>query len=286
MFYCTLAQAKAELKARETADDERLLRHVKQATARVNQIMTGKSTRQHFWPTIATRPILLDGDHVNSYLNTLLLGSDNPLLEITALSADGTVVTANAAGYPSGESPIKQIRISSSGDRWYSYISQCDDPAYASITGVWGYHSDYANAWLAADTLSAAITTTTETTFTVANIDGDDLFGFEGRISAGCLVKIDSEYMLVTGVDILNNRATVRRGFQGSTAATHLISAAVSVWQTEEPISRVVARQAGMLYAREGSYQVEVIDGVGAISYPQDLLSELARTLQGYINGG
>lgn len=291
MFYCTLTEAKAELKATTpgnaqfaAAQDERLLRHIRQVTDRVNLIMTGHSRRQHFWPTIETRQTLIDAAHVNSRMNTFLLDQNSPLLGITTVTANGTAITSAAEGFPQGVSPIRTLRITSSGDYWYSYLT-CADPGYVSIAGVWGYHSDYANAWMQADTLSAAITTTTETTFTVSNIDSSDLFGFSGRISAGSLVKIDSEYMLVTGVDISTNVATVRRGQQGSTAATHLVSAPVYTWQTEEPISRVVARQSGLLYAREGAYQVEILDGVGTISYPQDLLAELKATLMSYING-
>lgn len=292
MFYCTLNEAKSELKATSAApntqtpaQDERLLRYIRQVSDRVNLILTGKSTRQHFWPTIATRPTLISSSTVNSRLNAILLPYNSPLLEVTTVSADGTSVTSLASGYPQGASPIREIRLESSGGFWYGYLSNCDDPSYASIAGIWGYHSDYANAWMLADTLSAAITTTTATTFTVADIDGDDLFGFSGRISIGSLIKIDTEYMLVTGIDINLNKATVRRGAQGSTAATHLISASVYVWQVEEPIRRVCARQAALFYARQGAFQVETIDGVGTVSYPQDLLNELASTLKSYING-
>lgn len=285
MFYATLNEVKSEMIAQTAILDNQTLRYIRMVSERINKIMTGKATRHIFWPTIATREILIDRDHVNSYNNTLALGNGNPLLAITTILADGTSVTANAAGYPSGDSPITRIRISSSGDWWYSYITTCDDPAYASITGVWGYHSDYANAWLQVDTLSAAITTTTALTFTVANVDGDDPYGFPYRLSAGNLVKIDSEYMIVTATNDQNNTVTVIRGAQGSTAATHLVSAPVYVWQTEEPIVRVVARQVGLLQARRGAYQVETVDGVGAISYPQDLLRELNATLQEYING-
>lgn len=284
MFYATLSQVESEMKAQKSISPDRSLRHVRQVSERVNKLMTGKATRNVFWPTIATYQIPIDAGHVNSYLNTLLL-DNNPLLELTTVTADGTVVTANTSGYPAGQSPIHALRISSSGNHWYSYISQCDDPAYVSIAGIWGYHSDYANAWLLADTLSAAITTTTATTFTVSDIDGDDLFGFAGRISAGSLVKIDSEYMIVTKTDPNNNNvATVKRGAQGSTAATHLIGANVYVWQVEEPIAYVTARQAAMLYAREGAFAVETVDGIGTISYPQDLLRSLAKTVQEYIN--
>lgn len=285
MFYATLSEVKSEMIAQTDILNKQTMRYIRMVSERINKIMTGKSTRHIFWPTIATYQVPIDSNHVNSRNNTLLLDSSNSLLAITSVTADGTSVTANAAGYPAGDSPIRQLRISSSGDWWYSYITTCDDPAYASIAGVWGYHSDYANAWLQVDALAAAITSTTATTFTVANVDGDDPYGFIDRLSAGNLVKIDSEYMIVVATNDQTNTVTAIRGAQGSTAATHLVAAPVYVWQTEEPIVRAVTRQVGLLQARRGAYQVETVDGVGTISYPQDLLRELSKTLQEYING-
>jgi hypothetical protein len=42
---------------------------------------------------------------------------------------------------------------------------------------------------------------------------------------------------------------------------------------------RAVTRQAALLYTRRGAFQVETLDGVGAITYPQDLIAELQVTL-------
>jgi hypothetical protein len=142
------------------------------------------------------------------------------------------------------------------------------------VNGVWGYHRAYARAWLAVDTLAAAIVTTTATTFTVVDVGGADVYGFTPRISAGNLVKIDNEIMEVIATTIATNIVTVRRGVNGTTAAAHIIAAPVSTWQTDDNIRRATARQAGMLYARRGAYEQQTITDVGVITYPADCLNK------------
>lgn len=282
-FYCSLAEARKELKATEaTFDDNRLLRYVRMVSRRINLLMAGRSTRNYFWPVIDEVQVLLDDRHVNSYQNLLLLRGAPPLLEVTAATANGSAITSVLEGYPLGNSPIDQLRITSSGQSWYSYLCG-SDPAYAAITGVWGYHSDYANAWVQVDDLTV-LQTDSAGTFTVSDVDGADQDGITPRLSPGMLVKIDDEIELVTAVNTGNNVVTASRHQNGSTADEHAIGADVKVWQTEEPIRRITARQAALMVARQGAFQVETLDGVGAISYPQDLLRELTEVLTEYMN--
>lgn len=285
MYYCTLAEARAELKATtSTVQDNQLLRNVRIVSRRIDQIMTGYSNRFYFAPVIKTYKIPLDGRHINSRENSLLLRGLPPLLALTTLSVDGTDVTSVAEGYPQGEAMFSRVRVTSSGNLLYSYITDCDDPAYVELTGIWGYHSDYANAWLAVDAL-AAQQLVGAASATVANVDGEDPYGITPRLSQGALIKIDSEYELVTDTDTATNIATTTRAQHGSTAVQHEAAATVSWWQVEEPIKRIAARQAALMVARQGAFQVETVDGVGTVSYPQDLLPELTIVLRGYING-
>ena len=285
-YYCSLAEARDEILATaNTVDDNALLRRVQMVSRRVNQLMGGRTRRDWFWPTSKLEKVPLNARHIDSYFNTLHLRGLPPLLAITTVLADTTDVTAVTEGYPQGEPYFQMLRITSSGDPWYSYLDDCDDPAYASVTGVWGCHSDYSNAWTQVDTL-AAIQTVGATTFTVADVDGADPDGITPRLSPGQLVKIESEYQLVTATNTGNNVVTATRAQGGTTAAQHASGSGVSVWQTEDPVRRIVARQAALLVARQGAFQVETVDGVGTISYPQDLLGELAAVLSEYTNGG
>jgi hypothetical protein len=68
-------------------------------------------------------------------------------------------------------------------------------------------------------TLGAAITSTTTTTITVSSP------GWLATSGAGSVILIDSELMLVTNIS--GTTITVTRGYQSTTPATHLITAAV-----------------------------------------------------------
>jgi hypothetical protein len=275
-FYCTLADAKAAIRADNTVDDSLLLNLVGQASARIDLLMA--SPTPFFQPYTEAREYEIRYDNVDSGRNLFILPSGEMLLSIDTISL-GTTTLSNVEAYPSLRVPIKMIRRTD-GCSWYD-SSTCD-PLTTIVYGVWGYHRAYARAWLAVDTLAAAIISTTATTFTVVDVDGADVYGFTPRISAGNLVKIDSEIMEVIATTVATNTVTVRRGVNGTTAATHLIAAPVSTWQTDDNIRRVTARQAGMLYARRGAYEQQTITDVGVITYPADLLAELRGVLQGF----
>jgi hypothetical protein len=275
-FYCTLADAKAAIRADNTIDDGLLLSLVGQVTARIDQLMG--SPTPFFQPYLEQREFEIRYDNVDSWRKLFILPSGETLLSIDTISLGTTTLSAVEA-YPALRVPIKMIRRTD-GCGWYE--NGTDDPLTTIVYGVWGYHRAYARAWQAVDALAAAIVTDTATTFTVADVDGGDEYGFTPRISAGNLVKIDNEIMEVIATTVATNTVTVRRGVNGTTAATHLIAAPVSTWQTDDNIRRVTARQAGALYARRGAYEQQQITDVGVITYPADLLAELRGVLQGF----
>lgn len=278
--YASLDQARIELGSEKAQHNDQLYNYARMVSRRIDLLMTGRSTRPYFGPYSEARQLLIDSSRVDSYHNTFLL--DHPLLEYSALTAGGTNVFSTSEGFPQGITPYNLLRMTASGSPWYSYVCSADgNPAYTVITGVWGYHSDYANAWLSVDTLAATITAGA-VSLTVGNVDGEDAYGIAPRFSAGNLIKLDSEYFLVTQTDTGTNKVYVKPALNGTTAAGHTAGATIYRWETEEPIRRITARQAAMLYTRQGAFTAKVFDGVGEITYPQDLLKELAMTLQEY----
>lgn len=286
MFYCSLDDARNEMAATKlTISHDQVMGAIRQVSRRIDLIMGGRSTRPYFAPYIETRTIPINAGTINSRRNTLQLPGGLPLLALTAASADGTVITSTAEGYPHGALWYRQVRINSGGDGWYCYVNSCDYPD-ATITGVWGYHSDYANAWMNSGyTLSADITDSA-TSFTVSNIDGDDPYGFKPVFSRGQLVRFGTgtDYGIITDTNENTNVATMVRGVLGGTGAAQTSGTAIYIWQTEEPIRRITARQASFLLARRGAFESSTFDGVGTVQYPSDLLGELATVLQDYLN--
>lgn len=275
MAYCTLADAKATMRADSTLDDALLLSLIGQVSARIDLLMS--TNTPYFQPYTDALEFEVVAQRVDSGRNAFILPPGSPLLALTSVLLNGAAVTASA--HPATRSPISMIRRTDGGS-WYE--NGTDDPPTVVITGVWGYHRRYAQAWPVVDALAAAVISTTATTITVADVDGSNPDGFTPRISAGNLIGIDNELLEVTATNTVTNAVTVRRGMNGTTAATHLIAAPVSVWQTDDNVRRVTARQAGLLYARRGAYEQQTITDVGVITYPADLLSELRGVLQGF----
>lgn len=275
-FYCSLADARAALNAQDTADDDLLMSLVGQASARIDLLMNADTP--FFQPYLEAREYEIRYDNVDSGKNVFMLPSGEPLLSINTVSLGTTTLSAVEA-YPALRVPISRIRRT---DNCSWYENSTDGPLTVIVYGVWGYHRNYARAWQAVDTLAAAIISASATTFTVADVDGADEYGFAPRISAGNLIQIDNEIMEVIATTVATNTVTVRRGVNGTTAATHLISAPVSVWRAEDGIRRATARQAGMMYARRGAYEQQTITDVGVITYPADLVAELRGVLQGF----
>lgn len=98
-------------------------------------------------------------------------------------------------------------------------------PRRIKVTGVFGY----SNETEASGTLGAAITTTTGTAVTMTASHG---------LTGGETLTVDSEQLFVTAVS--TNTLTVERGVNGSTAATHLNSAAVTRRRYPRPIEELV----------------------------------------------
>lgn len=274
-FYCTLADARALMNATTTVDDGLLLSLIGQVTARIDNLMAAATS--YFQPWTEAREYEVRYDRIDSGRNAFILPPGETLLALTSATLNGSAVTASA--YPATRNPITMIRRTDGGT-WYE--NGTDNPPSVVISGVWGYHKAYARAWAEVDALAAAIVSTSATTLTVGDVDGVDPYGFRPRISVGNLLKIDDELFEVTDTNTSSNVVTVRRGANGTTAATHLIAAPVSTWQTDDNVRRVTARQAGLLYARRGVYEQQQITDVGVITYPADLLAELRGVLQGF----
>ena len=261
-----------------------LLRHVRMISRRVDLDLAA-GNRPLFEPYIEQRSFPVTGQAVNSALQTFRF--DRPLLALTAVSVGGTTLTVDSdvALYPNSlQSPCYQLRLLNLGYSWYSYLPSDGAPSFVTVSGIWGLHRDYANAWLKVDDLAAGITSS-QLTFTVADTDGENAFGQTPRLSPGQLLRIDSEFVQVYKIDDGTNTLTVQRGVHGSTAAAHDAGADVEVWQVEDPIRHVVARQAAFIWSRQGAYSSTEVQGMSEIRYPPDLLAELKAAEQDYANG-
>ena len=288
-IYATLAYALAEMSAvsagasQTTLDNAKIFNNLRSASRKLDNKMGMK--RPVFCPYVEARDFLVTTDKVDSLLHTFDI-SYHPfggfLLAITSVVIGSTTLVASTdyLAYPSSTIPPYRFLRLRNGNSWYDYSSSNSyDPLTVTVTGIWGMHRDYANAWHKVDDLAADINASV-TSLTVADVDGADLYGITPRISAGNLLRIGSEYLLVTATNTTTNVVTVQRGVNGSTAAGHSTGDDVDVWQVEEVVRDAVAKQAGLKYERRGAYTTVEVQGMSEVRFPSDVMQEVWAVVQ------
>lgn len=192
------------------------------------------------------------------------------ILELTTLTnGDGTVIGASyylldePNDYPKWRLKLKP----SSGLAWVSDSNGESGQAIA-VVAITGYHNDYTNAWRQIDTLAAAITTTNATAATTTG---------SALIHAGDFLKIDSEYLYPSAVT--TTTLTLIRGVNGSTAATHLISAPIYKWVN--PSVEMICRNAVLAQERLKNNPVGETVAIGGYQFntPKDVTQYIKKRL-------
>lgn len=279
-YYATLADARREARAVATTDDDQLLGYLRTVSQRVDRALG----HNYFEPHIRQQYYGLTADRIDSARR--LFTFPDPLLVLSAVQANGAALTltTEVEVWPPVGVPVYQLRLVSTAGYWQTVNCPVDWPD-VRITGTWGMHPAYSEAWYNADALAGAINASV-TSLTVADVDGAGRDGETPRISAGNLLRIDSEFLRVTATNTTANTATVQRGVNGSTKASHDPAATVEVYYPPDDIRQVVARQAALLYSRRGSFEQTQIFGAGVTTYPPDLLPELVNAMQRYSHYG
>ncbi len=259
------------LAASDTSDDARMFAKLRAATAQVDRY-TGRT----FLPVIASRLF-------NWCSPRLLLFRGFDLLELTTiLNGDGTPIDPSAIITLGGiNGPLVGVELDVTKA---FFVYQATKTRALTVTGVWGWHDDYANAWKpSGDSIPAGGITANATTFTVANVSGPDGWNLSPRFQSGQLLKVESEYMHLVAVNSSTNTLTVVRGVNGSTAATHAASAPISIYMPPADIAEIALRWAGWLYKMEdaGDFgQGASEPGISLIAVPPAIPRDLLATLE------
>ncbi len=275
MNLCTYATLTAfrerqGLAADDTADDARMLAKLRAATAQIERY-TGRS----FLPILATR-------HFDWHDARTLLFRGYDLLELTSITnGDGTTVDP-AAILPFGgiNGPIVGVELDMTRG-FFVYLTT--KTRALTVTGVWGWHDDYARAWKSSgDVIPAGGVNASVTTFTVASVSGADGWNLAPRFQPGQLLRVDTEHMSLVATNASTNTLTVVRGVNGSTAAAHAASAPISVYVPPADIAEIALRWAAWLYKTEdaGDFSGMTAEpGLGQIEVPPSIPADLAVTL-------
>lgn len=289
--YCTIADIRQDLVSDESADDNDLLGLIRQVSARIDRKFWSFAD-SFFAPTIATRDVPVFPDKIISWNRTL--GINFPLMSVSSVTVNSLalVVGTGVRLYPPlNRTPYFMLQLINQNYSWYALAYQCSgcggaQQQFVTIAGTWGWNSDPSNMWLAVDAITTAGINSSVTSFTVADVDGTNPYGITPRISAGNMLQIDTEWMLVISTVTGTNTVNVIRGWNGSTAAAHLVGATVSVYQVEDNIRRATIRQVGLQYARQGAYNGRNVSDAASAEFPSDTLQEFNGLLQMFSNLG
>lgn len=274
-MYTTLAAVQREIRAtgNEPDGNAALWQAILFVHSRINAY-----TRNRFEPSMEARYYDSRGHHIERNPTALYLS--DYLVELISLSdGDGTKSLSDVLLYPRSEPHYKLVLKDgtfAAGDTWLSAVT---------VNGVWCYREDYSrDAWIASgDTLQASLNLV-GTTIAVNNAQAADSYGNTPRFSAGNVIRVDDEYMLITSVtdgssgDVLN----VRRGHNGSSTATHDSGAAIDVFHPQDDIVRAATLWASYLFARRGRHERTTFDGVATVNFPQDAPDEVTSILDMY----
>lgn len=217
-WYCTLDAIKDELGETGTANDKRLRRYI-DAASRAIEDATGRT----FLPVTATK--YFDAPDCN---DRLYLEHEDLLALTTLTDYTGTITSGYYWLYPLNLYPKHTIALDT--DTLGRAFEYGDEPNKAiTVVGRWGFCEDTAATGL---TLAVAISSTTATGITLSG----------AGCEVGWTLLVDSEAMFVTAVS--GNVATLERGANGTTAATHLISTAVSRYVVPADVEQAVLEMA------------------------------------------
>lgn len=266
-LYCTLSQLKERyLDINDSSDDDVLLDTIEEASRALDG-----ACHRFFYPQVQTR-------HYNhDEANCLRIDDGADLLEVTTLKTDNGGTTPSSSNYylMTGASynttPYTRIAIKTDSGASFGYSGTVQKAN--EITGIWGYHNDWSNAFQSAGvTLSADITSTTATSITVTG---------KSIAEPGQMIRVNSEYMHL----VSNSGGTfiVERGLNGSTAATHSQDDTVEVYSPMLELRRVTARYAAWLYKEyESPYTNEIQTMDGSLIIPAKAPNAVHRFVKQY----
>lgn len=225
--YVTLTDVKArlDLTVADTTRDAFIEQMIEAASRWIDQ-----HTGRHFYALTATRYFTTD--------DPLALRVPD-LASVSTLKADEDgdrtyETTWSATDYdllPANDPPYQWIEVAPNGLHVFPRLRKG-----VQIAGIWGW----------------PVTTTTASTTLNEDLDasetGVDVVAGTALVG-GQVIRIDSEDLLIESIS--SNTLTVRRGFNGTTAATHTTGAAISILTPPDVIQEACLLLTARLYKRK-----------------------------------
>jgi hypothetical protein len=197
---------------------------------------------------------------------------------ISFTNGDGVAISASEYNLlPRNNTPKYALQLKQNSTIIWEPDSNGDYEGVIMLTGIYAYHPFYSEAWKTGGTLAAAISDTTTASFTMTA---------GHTITEGKIVKIDSELFNVSAVSTANVITVNQRGDNGSTAATHLNGATVTIWQPMEEAHNAACEIANTAYRRrfgQSTSNTETVTAAGIVLSPREIpamAQEFIKTYQ------
>lgn len=269
MNYVTLHQVRQYLKldTEETTDDTLLERLIREINGNIEEwcgrrFDVRQETRTYDYPVEIREALgLYDIEAWVARWNVVSEGYmrkrlrlDDDLLSLTTLT-NGDDTTISASDYvldPANKYPKHSIKLVGDDTNWQLPTGGQREQVI-DVTGLWGYHRRYSDkAWIdTLDTVQDNPLSSSATSLTVSDADGDAGDGEGTRFQAGNMIKIGSEYLDVVSVNTSTNVLTVVRGYNGTTAAEHAQGITIYVYRPMENIVRAAKRWVKYVYRQK-----------------------------------
>ena len=250
-------------------------------------------TRRRFYPRWETRFY----DHPKRDSRSLRV--DDDLLELkTFKTMNGACTVASSVMWlATGEQwnipPYDKIVLRHSSG---SVLNFSGTPQRSNeVTGVWGYHENYSEAWVDTGTSLAASYAASAGSISLAGAgsygtQASDINGVAPRFAVGDTLMIANHYFSVTGGSASGNGTVFVRPYINGTSPASIVSggsiasgASIAKWAPEPDIEWAVKRLTAWTYGqRDTPYQnITVNRSLGTIqipqSWPPDVLDRMER---------
>jgi len=265
--YKSFVTARGQTSSTDTTDDAVIELLLKSASSYIDD-----STGRFFYPRVQTR--YYDVPNPES-VDPRLLKLDADLLEVISVT-NGDGVTVPSTEYslrPRNDSPYSGIRLVDNSTYYWASDNAGDLHDVIAISGIWGFHNYYGNAWLLGSTLAEDL----DTTETGTDVTSGTAFAI------GDIFKVDTELAYVSAK--ATNTLTNTRGENGSTAAAHSSGANVYIWQFMGTLKTAVLETAMQAYKRrfgQSNSNTQTVTAAGIVLTPRDIPAIAAEFISTY----
>ena len=230
-LYEDLVAVKDSLGITATTNDNRLLALLEAASRIIDNYCD-----RHFYIESATR-----------YFDGITPLQIDDLLSITTLTTDedgdatfeNTFATTDYILYPLNEYPKTKIELSIDSD----YGGFGSSKKGCSIAGLWGYGESATPYTDSGDDVADDPLSSSATSVTVTDAD---------NFSPGQTILIESEQCYISAYNTTSNILTVTRGVNGTTAASHVLSTDIYIYDYPADIEQVCLSLAEKIFATRG----------------------------------